>query len=150
MLRPWKDQRQASVYILSSVGGTPLTQQTIIMTKNPRENNFKFSVWYCLSIAYDPQKTRIILRVNKYKPRDDWCHVPTCSRATLLAAQTLINKKHKVIADYNWEGIVSPDKKKKINQNTSVFSRRRIQDCGLWSRRVWILLKVYRNVHKFL
>lgn len=36
-LEPWRDQRQASVYILSALGGTLLMQQTIIITKSLRE-----------------------------------------------------------------------------------------------------------------
>lgn len=38
-------------------------------------------------MAYDPQNTRIIFHVNKYKPGDDVCYIPT--RATLLGARDL-------------------------------------------------------------
>lgn len=41
-LEPWRDERQALVSILSSLGGTLLTQQTLIITKSPRENISRF------------------------------------------------------------------------------------------------------------
>lgn len=42
-LEPWRDQRWASVSILSFLGGILLTQQTLIITKSPRENDTRFS-----------------------------------------------------------------------------------------------------------